>query len=390
VDIGYNFLDSCGINTGGNPTGRVYNNIVQNYEHGYGIHGGEAIVYNNIVKNCEYGCGVWSDPNHVKVIRNNIFIDNDYVFPALDSEDILENNIIIENDELYYWEVEEPALTFRNNVLDFEIPEGCIDGGGNLWQDPMFVDAETGDYHLLPESPCIDAGFDTLASYYPQFDLDHNFRIWDGSGNDTARIDIGPYEYGSQYTGGIEGTVYIYDSNDDPLDYVLLKINNQNSQFEFADSAGFYHFDLPPGPYSLHAERVFYEDMVIDSIEVIAGQITPIDFAMVNTTGIEDKEEFTSAPTKTILYNYPNPFNPSTTIAYQIPVGTYNYTTLRIYDTMGRLVKTLVDETQDAGYHTVKWHGIDDNGAQVPSGIYVYRLETTDGYEESRKMILLK
>jgi hypothetical protein len=171
---------------------------------------------------------------------------------------------------------------------------------------------------------------------------------------------------------------------------VLLKINNQNSQFEFADSAGFYHFDLPPGTYSLHAERVFYEDMVIDSIEVVAGQITPIDFAMVNTTGIEDKEEFTSAPTKTILYNYPNPFNPSTTIAYQIPVGTYNYTTLRIYDTMGRLVRTLVDEKKEAGYHTVKWHGIDDNGKRVPSGIYVYRLETTDGYEESRKMILLK
>jgi flagellar hook assembly protein FlgD len=57
---------------------------------------------------------------------------------------------------------------------------------------------------------------------------------------------------------------------------------------------------------------------------------------------------------------------------------------------MGRLVKTLVDEKQDAGYHTVKWHGIDDNGKQVPSGIYVYRLETTDGYEETRKMILLK
>jgi hypothetical protein len=93
--------------------------------------------------------------------------------------------------------------------------------------------------------------------------------------------------------------------------------------------------------------------------------------------------------------NYPNPFNPSTTIAYQIPVGTYNYTTLRIYDTMGRLIKTLVDERQEAGHYSVIWNGHDDDGKEVSSGIYFYRLEVgareqAPLLQETKRMILLK
>jgi hypothetical protein len=134
-------------------------------------------------------------------------------------------------------------------------------------------------------------------------------------------------------------------------------------------------------------------DLVFNQIKFNGGDIggIPINglFMIPSSSSIANSQIM--VPNSCVLYdNYPNPFNPSTTIAYQIPVGTYNYTTLRIYDTMGRLVRTLVDEKQDAGYHTVKWHGIDDNGKRVPSGAYVYRLETTDGYEETRKMILLK
>ncbi len=80
--------------------------------------------------------------------------------------------------------------------------------------------------------------------------------------------------------------------------------------------------------------------------------------------------------------NYPNPFNPSTVISWQSPVGSRQI--LKIYDLLGREVKTLVNEEKKAGYHS-----IDFNGSDLPSGIYFYRLQTGD-FVQTRKMILLK
>jgi hypothetical protein len=87
--------------------------------------------------------------------------------------------------------------------------------------------------------------------------------------------------------------------------------------------------------------------------------------------------------------NYPNPFNPTTTIEFDVPVGTYNYTSLRIYDVSGKLVKTLIDEPMEPGYHSVIWDGKDDNGKSVNSGVYIYKM-TTESYHKTRRCILLK
>jgi hypothetical protein len=385
VDIAYNYLNSSYIDTEGNSIGNVYNNIVRN-SNNIGIKGGSATVFNNIVKDCATGCGFWA--SREKVVKNNIFISNEYAFNHLLGNQIIENNIIIDNTHIFNNDDIYESPLFRNNILDFPIPEHCIDGCGNIWEAPMFVDGENGDYHLLPESPCIDAGFDTLVSYYPLFDLDHNFRIWDGNGNDTARIDIGVYEYGSQYVGGIEGTVYEYGTGN-PVDYVLLKINNENSIFEFTDSVGFYHFDLQPGIYDLYASRVFYDDVIIEDIEVVASEITPITFTMVceESTLIKDKK-INITPAKLIIYNYPNPFNAETNINYQLLAN--SNVQLTIYDITGKLVKILVNEQKQAGYYTITWNGKDENWQNVPSGVYFYHIKTDNGFEETKSMLLLK
>ena len=79
--------------------------------------------------------------------------------------------------------------------------------------------------------------------------------------------------------------------------------------------------------------------------------------------------------------NYPNPFNPSTTIQYDLPrMGTVS---LKIFNTLGQLVATLVDERKEPGFHQVRWN------ADVPSGIYYYRLQAGE-FVETKKMILLK
>ncbi len=80
--------------------------------------------------------------------------------------------------------------------------------------------------------------------------------------------------------------------------------------------------------------------------------------------------------------NYPNPFNPVTTIAYSVP--TSEFVTLKVFDTLGREVATLVEGFQSPGIHEVQF-----NAASLPSGMYVYRL-TAQAYSEVKKLLLLK
>jgi hypothetical protein len=85
--------------------------------------------------------------------------------------------------------------------------------------------------------------------------------------------------------------------------------------------------------------------------------------------------------------NYPNPFNPMTTIGYDLAGA--SQVKLDIYNVLGQHIATLVDTRQEAGRYQVVWDGNDSNGRAVASGMYFYRL-TTDEYVASKKMVLLK
>jgi hypothetical protein len=87
------------------------------------------------------------------------------------------------------------------------------------------------------------------------------------------------------------------------------------------------------------------------------------------------------------LSNYPNPFNPSTTIKYSVPKN--GNVKLNIYNLKGQLVKTLVAENRKAGKHTVVWNGDDNTGRKTSSGMYFSRLET-GGKTLTLKMLLMK
>lgn len=95
-----------------------------------------------------------------------------------------------------------------------------------------------------------------------------------------------------------------------------------------------------------------------------------------------------------IFQNYPNPFNSATTIDYELQYP--SIVKIEIYDIIGRLVRVLIaDKDQQIGYHNVKWSGEDNNGMNVGTGIYIYRIvarsSAGDGlYECARKMILIK
>ncbi|MFH1861387.1 MAG: T9SS type A sorting domain-containing protein [bacterium] len=85
--------------------------------------------------------------------------------------------------------------------------------------------------------------------------------------------------------------------------------------------------------------------------------------------------------------NYPNPFNPETTIRFNLPVT--SAARLDVYDMSGRLVNTLVNGTVEAGLHQVSWNATDVSGSILPSGVYIYRLTAGD-YSASAKMIFVK
>jgi len=85
--------------------------------------------------------------------------------------------------------------------------------------------------------------------------------------------------------------------------------------------------------------------------------------------------------------NYPNPFNPQTTISFSLNEN--NFVKLEIFNIRGQLVKTLLSDNYDAGVHSAIWNGIDNRNNPVGSGIYLYKLETGN-YSSTKKMILLK
>nr|HPR17163.1 FlgD immunoglobulin-like domain containing protein [Candidatus Cloacimonadota bacterium] len=85
--------------------------------------------------------------------------------------------------------------------------------------------------------------------------------------------------------------------------------------------------------------------------------------------------------------NYPNPFNPTTTIRFGLT--TDENVNLVIYNTKGEKVKTLVNNELEAGYHNFVWNGLDDNGKQSASGVYFYKMQT-EKYQSTKKMILMK
>jgi len=88
-----------------------------------------------------------------------------------------------------------------------------------------------------------------------------------------------------------------------------------------------------------------------------------------------------------ISRNYPNPFNGITHIDYQVPVN--NHISIIIYDIMGREIKTLMDQVQIKGMHTVDWNGKSENGELVSTGVYLLQFTSND-FSDKKKMVLLK
>jgi hypothetical protein len=135
-----------------------------------------------------------------------------------------------------------------------------------------------------------------------------------------------------------------------------------------------------PGPI-----KIF--DTITDSFTTLVDSTWPPCF------WVGDTDEQVSIIDETLpitynLYNaYPNPFNPVTTLHYNLPEG--SYVDIIVYDILGKVVNNLVDGNQSSGYKSVQWNATNNAGQPVSAGLYLYTIQAGD-FRQTKKMVLLK
>ena len=151
------------------------------------------------------------------------------------------------------------------------------------------------------------------------------------------------------------------------------------------DLDGNFTLIVTPGTYNLIAETAS-GTANLDGIEIASDEIlNNIELVFYENLDSDDFEA--SLPKLTLHNNYPNPFNPTTTISFDLPeTGDVK---LEIFNSKGQKVKTLLNEKMNSGQHSVIWNGKDMRNKNAVSGIYFYRISNKD-YSETKKMMLIK
>jgi hypothetical protein len=167
------------------------------------------------------------------------------------------------------------------------------------------------------------------------------------------------------YSFPFKGSPTILDSdNDGDLEFILGSTQTlTNIDIKEAGSTN--------GMWATHRadmRRSGYYLSSVDALDIFDNIIDNYDFALYNA--------------------YPNPFNPTTTIEFEVPYSMDII--LSVYDISGRHVKTLVDDIKYPGLHSVVWDGSDKNGNNVANGLYIYKLISNKNISISNKMILIK
>ncbi len=136
---------------------------------------------------------------------------------------------------------------------------------------------------------------------------------------------------------------------------------------------------------------VYAQSMILQTtngvLEFELSEIANITFS--EDVSAEEMELIFSKIPFNFLQNSPNPFNPETTISFDLKSVNYENIELAIYNLKGQKVKQLINERLFAGSHSYRWNGNDDNNKPIASGVYFYKLQV-EGNQKTKKMLLLK
>jgi hypothetical protein len=127
----------------------------------------------------------------------------------------------------------------------------------------------------------------------------------------------------------------------------------------------------------------FFSPSSVDTINVIVDDVEVSD----PITSLPSDDGNTIIEGFNLEQNYPNPFNPSTQISFQIP--TTEFVQIIAYNSLGQKMRTILSEQLSTGIHQVSWDGKDDNGVELPAGVYYYQMKAGD-FQQTRKMLFVK
>jgi hypothetical protein len=198
------------------------------------------------------------------------------------------------------------------------------------------------------------------------------------------------------YVGNAEGVilpeeVQEIDNNGDGLtDLALFYPASEVNTLIYASTergANELDFDISPGPIGLHYTDMNEVDYLVPNIFGLGEPVPLVPVIDIGRRGAPEAPDIEDTKVTELMSSYPNPFNPSTTIPFNLSEPTD--VTLRVYDARGALVRTLKNESLPTGVHRVVWDGRDMNGHQTATGVYFVRL-VAGSYEMTQKIVMIK
>lgn len=234
------------------------------------------------------------------------------------------------------------------------------------YYDNVFDPSQATPVHVDQQKPAQDIDFALVPIYYRAED-DRDPRAEMGAGV-VGKVSA------KNGKGVSEAYVYVLNDAAQPLTYART---NSEGSYEIAG--------VPPGQYRMLATHTAFSSKYNDDANRF-NEADPVDLGLgkseVNfvlepkgTTGVDEQPGATIPKTIELYGNYPNPFNPTTQIAFGLPAAMR--VTIRIFNVLGEEVAVLQDGLMNAGVHHLTWNGRNTAGHEVGSGLYLYRLEST-------------
>ncbi len=406
----------------------IRNNFLEIAHHGLSFMNTDGGSVTNNIFTDKYGTAVAFDcENAINLnVLNNTFHNLRNAVITENSTLSIMNNIITDCQYSAFnlaGDVSSDYNDFWNNSINYE---SGTQGENDMLIDPLFVDADNGNFHLQPASPCIDAGHPDAA-----------YNDIDGTRNDMGACG-GPFADPAAITAGgstlkmdslntaPDDTVTIYISGDqldnvaelqttlsfDPriLTFINARSTTLTKDFTLQKSIIGAHsvkLDLS-APRGLNqnagdlVELKFIVNPVTQAETIIKFENASIcdetsgkkNVMTMNDgkifilgTALEEPLHSQAPEVFRLFQNYPNPFNATTIFRYQL--NSPGRVILKIYDIRGREVRTLVDSQRMAGSYEIQWDGRNNLGLPVASGMYFYRL-SCDKKTDIKKALLIK
>jgi len=258
----------------------------------------------------------------------------------------------------------------------------------DLYQAIIFPTASFGGTQIIQGWDCtipnFNNAYDDLVTLESPFNIDLTFeQIREDSFELSAEVALAENITSNNNKIFFVITNWVQYTEENPWFYLVVAKSTEEDVLlmnsgESAIYTATLDLEMQPGwnYEELHAVAVIQN---WDDLEIL--QAAQQEF---NSTSVDDPVVVVEA---SLHQNYPNPFNPSTTISYDLNEQTQ--VQLNVFNVKGQKIITLINDNKNAGIHSVIWNGRNENGKSVPSGIYLYKLQT-EKYSSIKKMILMK